>query len=174
MYALDYPSRQDIDSMRIFKIRLTSGAKTFCSSFYILTATRMIVTVSDHPIIDQKMTQLRDQTTSSPDFRRLIKEITFYLGYEATRTLKTHEKNVTTPMAAKAKGKVISDTICIIPILRAGLTMSESLMDLLPEAAVHHIGMYRVPGSSMPVQYYNRLPREHDTDVAFITDPSHR
>ncbi len=130
-----------------------------------------MITIGDHPIISQKMTQLRDETTRSPDFRRLIKEITFYLGYEATRTLKTKGKDVTTPMSASAKGKVVSDNICIIPILRAGLTMSESLMDLLPEAAVHHIGMYRVPGSSMPVQYYNRLPRDHDTDVAFITDP---
>ena len=117
------------------------------------------------------MTQLRDQTTKSPDFRRLIKEITFYLGYEATRGLKTNGRDVTTPLDAKAKGKVIADHICIIPILRAGLTMSESLMDLLPEAAVHHIGMYRVPGSTMPVQYYNRLPQKHDTDVVFITDP---
>lgn len=131
----------------------------------------MPVHVIDHPLIDDKMTLLRDRTTKSIDFRRLMKEITFYLGYEASRSLKTERKDVTTPMSEISKGSFISDNICIIPILRAGLMMGESMMEMLPDAAVHHIGMYRLPGSPLPIQYYNRLPREHNTDVAFITDP---
>lgn len=131
----------------------------------------MTLHVADHPIIAQKMTLLRDMNTKSVDFRRLVKEITFYLGYEASRSLKLRDRDVTTPLGMTYNGATISDNVCIIPILRAGLSMSEGMMELLPRAAVHHIGMYRTAGSLLPVQYYNRLPRHHNTDVAIICDP---
>ena len=131
----------------------------------------MALTITNHPIINQKMTLLRDRNTVSVDFRRLVKEITFYLGYEACKNLNTKKRDVTTPMGVTYHGSTISDNVCIIPILRAGLSMSESMMELLPRAAVHHIGMYRATGCDMPVQYYNRLPADHDTDVAIICDP---
>lgn len=131
----------------------------------------MSLHVADHPLIAQKMTLLRDADTKSIDFRRLVKEITFYLGYEASRSLQLSKSDVTTPMGMTYNGSIVTDNVCIIPILRAGLSMSEGMMELLPEAAVHHIGMYRTAGSLLPVQYYNRLPRDHNTDVAIICDP---
>ncbi len=131
----------------------------------------MVLHVADHPIIAQKMTLLRDRDTTSVDFRRLVKEITFYLGYEASRALKLKDRDVTTPLGMTYNGATVSDNVCIVPILRAGLSMAEGMMELLPRAAVHHIGMYRTAGSLLPVQYYNRLPRNHNTDVAIICDP---
>ena len=113
----------------------------------------MSLHVADHPLIAQKMTLLRDADTKSIDFRRLVKEITFYLGYEASRSLQLSKSDVTTPMGMTYNGSIVTDNVCIIPILRAGLSMSEGMMELLPEAAVHHIGMYRTAGSLLPVQY---------------------
>jgi len=124
-----------------------------------------------HPVLQSKMTALRDRTTKPVDFRRLIKEVTYVVGIEATRNMKTTAVNVTTPLGVDHHGKEISEKHCIIPILRAGLAMGDGMMDLLPDAAVHHIGMYRAKGSLLPIQYYNRLPREADCDVAYITDP---
>eukprot|EP00595_Chromulina_sp_UTEXLB2642_P003703 CAMPEP_0196763962 /NCGR_PEP_ID=MMETSP1095-20130614/5122_1 /TAXON_ID=96789 ORGANISM="Chromulina nebulosa, Strain UTEXLB2642" /NCGR_SAMPLE_ID=MMETSP1095 /ASSEMBLY_ACC=CAM_ASM_000446 /LENGTH=167 /DNA_ID=CAMNT_0042118345 /DNA_START=103 /DNA_END=602 /DNA_ORIENTATION=+ len=78
---------------------------------------------------------------------------------------------VTTPMNAVFEGVKIADKVTIVPILRAGLGMSDGLLDLMPRAAVHHIGMYRAKESFLPVEYYNRLPRNEACDVAFICDP---
>ena len=86
----------------------------------------------------------------------ILPEITFYLGYEATRGLKTVPLPVETPMGIKHEGLELAHTQCIIPILRAGLAMGDGMMELLPDAAVHHIGMYRSKGSLLPIQYYNR------------------
>eukprot|EP00606_Chrysophyceae_sp_TOSAG23-5_P000183 GSChrysophyteH2.ASY1.ANO1.1655.1 assembled CDS len=124
-----------------------------------------------HPVLSSKMTQLRDKSTKPVEFRRLLKEITYVVGIEATRTMKTHETDVTTPMGVEHHGKELSEQHCIIPILRAGLAMGDGMMELLPDAAVHHIGMYRAKGSLLPIQYYNRLPRDTPCDVAYISDP---
>lgn len=131
----------------------------------------MPVSVAAHPIVSAKMSALRDRNTKPVDFRRLLKEITFYVGFEATRDLKTATTAVTTPMGVEHSGVTLADNVCIIPILRAGLAMGDGMMELLPDAAVHHIGMYRAKGSLLPIQYYNRLPRDDGCDVAFITDP---
>lgn len=125
---------------------------------------------SDHPLIMHKMTILRDVTTSTKDFRSVLKEITFYLGYEATKGLKLQSKNIQTPLMEYG-GSKLAENISIIPILRAGLGMSESMSELIPSAAVHHIGMYRCKSSMLPIQYYNRLPRDKISDVCFIMDP---
>eukprot|EP00341_Mesodinium_pulex_P007402 CAMPEP_0116942070 /NCGR_PEP_ID=MMETSP0467-20121206/34375_1 /TAXON_ID=283647 /ORGANISM="Mesodinium pulex, Strain SPMC105" /LENGTH=215 /DNA_ID=CAMNT_0004624995 /DNA_START=47 /DNA_END=694 /DNA_ORIENTATION=- len=117
------------------------------------------------------MTVLRDANTHPSDFRRVLKEITFYLGYEATRDLKVSNHVITTPMDMPFTGCKVSEKIAIIPILRAGLTMSESMLELMPKAAVHHIGMYRSKSHGIPIQYYNRLPRDQACDVAYIVDP---
>ncbi len=98
--------------------------------------------VATHPLISHKMTVLRDSNTHSRDFRRVLKEITFYLGYEATRNLNTDSADVTTPMGVVHNGHKINESISIIPILRAGLGMSDGMMELMPYAAVHHIGTY--------------------------------
>lgn len=95
--------------------------------------------VATHPLIAHKLTILRDVNTSSQDFRRVLKEITFYLGYEATRTLKVASVEISTPVATTEGCKLV-ETLSIIPILRAGTGMSDAMLDLIPKAAVHHIG----------------------------------
>lgn len=127
--------------------------------------------MTSHPLVAHKMTKLRDAKTSASEFRRLLKEITFYLGYEATRELTTRVDKIHTPMNVEFDGAKLSDRIAIIPILRAGLTMADGMLELLPNAAVHHIGMYRSKDSLLPIQYYNRLPKNESCDVAYIVDP---
>lgn len=129
------------------------------------------VHVSSHPLIAHKLTLLRNQQTKCDEFRRILREITFYLGYEATRNITTEKKVVTTPLNVEYEGCRIAEKIAVIPILRAGLTMADGMLDLVPQAAVHHIGMFRSKISHLPVQYYNRLPRDEACDVAFVVDP---
>ena len=94
----------------------------------------------------------------------------FSRRYEATAGLNTKTVDLQTPIAA-AEGRRIDERVAIIPILRAGLGMCEAMLELMPNAAVYHIGMYRLPGTKMPVQYYNRLPKDKPVDVAFVLDP---
>jgi uracil phosphoribosyltransferase len=90
--------------------------------------------------------------------------------YEATSNLKTRSVQVETSKGT-AQGSRIDERVAIIPILRAGLGMCDAMLELLPNAAVYHIGMYRLPGTKMPVQYYNRLPKDKPCDVAYVLDP---
>jgi uracil phosphoribosyltransferase len=131
----------------------------------------MVVVASDHPVIKHKMTYLRDKKTRPADFRRLLREISFYLGYEASRDLSTKSKTVTTPINEEYAGEKLAEKVGIIPILRAGLQMSDALVELFPDSSVHHIGMYRTKESPMPIQYYNRLPSGQRCDLAIICDP---
>jgi uracil phosphoribosyltransferase len=91
--------------------------------------------------------------------------------YEATASLDTQAKAVKSPLAAVEGAAKLSESVAIIPVLRAGLGMENAMLELLPNAAVHHIGMYRLKGSTLPVQYYNRLPKDDASDVAFVLDP---
>jgi uracil phosphoribosyltransferase len=129
------------------------------------------VHVSTHPLIAHKLTLLRNKETKCDEFRRILREITFYLGYEATRNLTTEKKVVTTPMNVSFDGSRVSEKIAVIPILRAGIVMADGMLDLVPHAAVHHIGMFRSKISHLPVQYYNRLPHDEASDVAYVVDP---
>ena len=95
--------------------------------------------IATHPLIAHKMSILRNAETSSHDFRRVMKEITFYLGYEATRSLAVTSIEVKTPTTT-TEGSVLTESISIIPILRAGTGMCDAMLDLLPTAAIHHIG----------------------------------
>jgi len=135
------------------------------------------VHISSHPVIAHKITILRSSATPHGTFRAVTKELTYHLGYEATSSLSTKPISISVPMPSKDKvekhmdwqGDKIKEHVSLIPILRSGLGMVEAMMELLPNAAVHHIGMYKVIGSN-PVQYYNRLPRECTSDVAYILD----
>lgn len=129
------------------------------------------VHVASHPVIAHKITKLRNRDTKPHEFRQLLKEISFYLGYEATKSIQSRDEVVTTPMDQEYVGSHISEKIAIIPILRAGLVMGDGVLDLVPSAVVHHIGMFRSKVSNLPVQYYNRLPRDQPCDTAFIVDP---
>jgi len=131
----------------------------------------MPVFSATHPLIAHKMTKLRDRKTTANDFRKVLREITFYLGYEATRDVALSPETITTPMNVEFAGSKVRDSIAIIPILRAGLAMADGMLELMPNAAVHHIGMYRQKDSLLPIQYYNRLPKGEACDVAYIVDP---
>ena len=137
------------------------------------------VHISRHPVIAHKITRLRSSTTPSGNFRAVLREVTYHLGYEATSTLTTKEVAISVPIPTKTGeegkhmdwvGHKLADRVALIPILRSGLGMIDAMMELLPNASVHHIGMYKVAGSK-PVQYYNRLPRKCQTDVAYVLDP---
>lgn len=126
--------------------------------------------ISSHPVLLHKLSHLRDGSLPPREFRRLLHEVTLHLGYEATAGLSTKNVHFQTPVAA-AEGERINEHVAIVPILRAGLGMCDAMLELMPNAAVHHIGMYRLPGSELPVQYYNRLPKEKPADIAFVLDP---
>jgi uracil phosphoribosyltransferase len=100
----------------------------------------MPVFVATHPLISHKLTRLRNEKTLAADFRHVLKEITFYLGYEATRDLSLSGTDINTPMHISFQGSSIAEKVAIIPILRAGLGMSDAMQDLMPRASVHHIG----------------------------------
>jgi len=121
-------------------------------------------------VLQHKLALLRNASQPPREFRRLLREITFYIGYEATKSLNVEAVGVTTPMG-EGTGKHLCDKIAIVPILRAGLGMVDAMLELLPNAAVHHIGMFRMKGSEVPVQYYNRLPNDSVADVTFVLDP---
>ena len=128
--------------------------------------------VSEHPILSHKISILRSSSTEPQSFRTVLRELTFHLGYEATSKLTTKPKTLTVPMGldhVETTGSTLAEKVALIPILRSGLGMVDSMLELVPKAAVHHIGMYR--RDMMPVQYYNRLPRKCEADVAYILDP---
>jgi len=132
------------------------------------------VYMSSHPILSHKLSLLRSSATSPAKFRSTLREITFYLGYEATlRSLTTKPVQLTVPAGKddhmECIGAQLAENVAIIPILRSGLGMVDPMLELLPNAGVHHIGMYK--RGIMPVQYYNKLPKKCDFDVAYILDP---
>jgi uracil phosphoribosyltransferase len=127
------------------------------------------VFVCEHPVIGHKLAHLRTADQPPREFRRLVHELTLLIGYEATRDLVTKDVKVTTPLT-DTTGQHLEQQCAIVPVLRAGLGMTEAMLDLLPNAAVHHIGMYRLKNSEMPVQYYNRLPKSGPSDVAYVLD----
>ena len=135
------------------------------------------VHVSKHPVLFHKIAILRSSETSPGTFRSVLRDVTYHLGYEATATLNTREIPLSVSVGKETaeqhldcKGHKLSDSIALIPILRSGLGMADGFLELVPKAAVHHIGMYRMPGCA-PVQYFNRLPRKCEADVAFVVDP---
>ena len=116
--------------------------------------------IMDHPLIQHKITLLRDKNTGSKEFRELINEIAMLMCYEATRDMPMKTVEVETPICV-AKSKVISGRkVAFVPILRAGLGMVDGLLSLVPAAKVGHIGMYRDPDTHQPVEYYCKLPSD--------------
>jgi uracil phosphoribosyltransferase len=139
------------------------------------TAYGLNVHVSRHPVLAHKLSILRSSSTPPSSFRAVLRQITFHLGYEATSALSTKAIPITVPGTnhtdhIDAIGQKISDKVALIPILRSGLGMVDPMLELVGNATVHHIGMYRTK-SLMPVQYYNRLPKKCDVDVAYVLDP---
>ena len=114
--------------------------------------------VAEHPLIQHKLTLMRDQSTTTQNFRQLLREIAMLLGYEITRDLALAPRQVTTPLA-EHEGRMISGKkLAIVPILRAGLGMADGLLELVPNARVGHIGCYRDHETKRPVEYLVKLP----------------
>ncbi len=128
------------------------------------------VHVSQHPLVLHKLTRLRSRTTEPITFRHLVRELSQFLFYEATQDLKVEPCTVQTPLAECA-GTLIAEPIGLMPILRAGLGMAEAIHDMVPDAQVWHLGLYRDHQTLKPVTYYNRLPSQPTIAVSFILDP---
>ncbi len=129
------------------------------------------VTITNHPLIQHKLTLLRDKNTGSKDFRTLVGEIAMLMCYEATRDLPLQEVEIETPVAV-AKTKVISGKkLAFVPILRAGLGMVDGVLTLVPSAKVGHIGLYRDPETLKPVNYYCKLPNDIEEREVIVLDP---
>lgn len=128
------------------------------------------VNIMNHPLIMHKITMLRDKGTGDRDFRQLIHEIALLMGYEATKDLPVIDKTVETPIA-ECTGKIIEKQVALVPILRAGLGMVDALINLIPASKVGHIGMYRDPETSKPIEYYCKLPSDVDKRQVIVLDP---
>ncbi|MEG0180411.1 MAG: uracil phosphoribosyltransferase [Terrisporobacter sp.] len=129
------------------------------------------VTVTDHPLIQHKLTLMRKQETGSKDFRQLLTEITMLMGYEVTRDLQLVNVEIETPVCV-TKSKVISGKkLGIVPILRAGLGMVDGFISLMPAAKVGHLGLYRDPETLKPVEYYSKFPQDIDEREMIVVDP---
>ncbi len=124
-----------------------------------------------HPLIQHKLAILRNENTGVKEFRELISEIAGLMCYEATRNLPTEEVLVQTPVAVARCRMLAGKKLAIIPILRAGLGMVDSMLDMIPSAKVGHIGLYRDPETHKPVEYYCKLPEDVGNRVVFVVDP---
>jgi uracil phosphoribosyltransferase len=128
------------------------------------------VHISNHPLIEHKLSILRDKHTEPKKFRELIREISILLAYEATSDLGLRPLEIQTPMGA-AKCHELTETIGLVPVLRAGLGMVEGIWEMMPGAEVWHIGLFRDERTLRPVQYYNKLPVAPTVQVCLILDP---
>ena len=129
------------------------------------------VHVLDHPLIQHKLAILRNEDTGVKEFRELVSEIAGLMCYEATRNLPTEEVEVQTPVAMAKCKMLAGKKLAIIPILRAGLGMVDSMVDMIPSAKVGHIGLYRDPETHLPVEYYCKLPEDIGSRQVFVVDP---
>ena len=129
------------------------------------------VHILDHPLLQHKLSILRNKDTGVKEFREIVGEIAALMCYEATRNLPTEEREVETPIAT-AKVKMLSGKkLAIVPILRAGLGMVDTIIDLVPSAKVGHIGLFRDPETHEPVKYYCKMPPDISERQVFVVDP---
>ena len=128
------------------------------------------VYVTEHPLVQHKLTRLRHRDTPPAAFRELVYEVSQVLFYEATRDVRLRPVTVPTPLAA-CDGRELAERVGLFPVLRAGLGMAHAMLDAFPEAAVWHLGLYRDHHTLKPVTYYNKLPPNHGVDVGLVLDP---
>lgn len=130
------------------------------------------VIVFDHPLIQHKLSVLRERDTGQKEFRELVREISTLMGYEVTRDLELEDYEIDTAMGIHATGKRISGKkLAIVPILRAGLGMVDGFLGLVPNAKVGHIGLYREPETLDIVEYYTKLPTDIEERTMYLLDP---
>ena len=129
------------------------------------------VCVFDHPLIQHKLSILRDKNTSVKEFRELISEIAMLMCYEATRDLPMEEIDVQTPVAVAKCRRIAGKKLAVVPILRAGLGMVDGMVSMMPNVKVGHIGLFRDPETKEPVKYYFKMPADIAERDAIVVDP---
>jgi uracil phosphoribosyltransferase len=127
--------------------------------------------VSTHPLVQHKLSKMRDKLTSSTNFRRLLREIGLLLGYDATRDLPLVTGRIETPLAPMDALLLEGKKLVIVPILRAGLGLAEGIVDLVPLARMGHIGIYRDPGTLQAIEYYFKIPGDIGDRDVIVCDP---
>ncbi len=127
--------------------------------------------VINHPLVQHKLSIMRDKNTGSKDFRELLKEIALLMGYEVTRDLPLEDIDIETPICKTCAKRLSGPMLAVVPILRAGLGMVEGLLNLVPMARVGHIGLYRDEDTHQPVEYYCKLPADIENRFVIVTDP---
>ena len=127
--------------------------------------------IINHPMVQHKLSIMRNKETGSKDFRELLKEIALLMGYEVTRDLPLVDVEIETPICKTTARQVSGRKLAIVPILRAGLGMVEGLLELVPVARVGHIGLYRDEETHQPVEYFCKLPEDIDDRLVIVTDP---
>lgn len=129
------------------------------------------VTFFDHPLLQHKISMLRDENTGTNEFRRLVEEIAMLMGYEALRDLPTEDVEVKTPIESCLTPMITGKKLAVVPILRAGLGMVNGILALVPSAKVGHIGLYRDPDTHEPHEYYCKLPAPIEQRTIVVVDP---
>lgn len=129
------------------------------------------LTVFDHPLIQHKLSIMRDKKTSSKEFRELVSEIAELMCYEVTRDLPLEEIEIETPVAKAKTKRIAGKKLAVVPILRAGLGMVDGMLTMIPSAKVGHIGLYRDPDTLEPVKYYCKMPKDIAERYVIIVDP---
>ena len=129
------------------------------------------VYINHQPLVQHKITRLRDKTTGTNEFRSLVEEIGMLMGYEALSDLPTEEIEIETPLEVTPSPVIAGRKLAVVPILRAGLGMVSGIQALVPTAKVGHIGLYRDPETHEPVEYYCKLPSPIEERVIVVTDP---
>jgi uracil phosphoribosyltransferase len=129
------------------------------------------VTLVDHPLVKHKLALMRQKDTPTGEFRRLLREISLLMGYEVTRDLPLVEEEVETPVAKATVPKISGKKLCLVSILRAGEGFLDGMLDLLPNARVGHIGLYRDPETLEPVEYYFKMPEDLGNRLVIVVDP---
>ncbi len=127
--------------------------------------------ILDHPLIQHKITKLRDRATATRDFKALVNEIAMLMAYEATKDLPLEEVAVETPLESTVGMQVAGKKLALVPILRAGLGMVDGITQLIPNSRVGHIGLYRDHETLEPVEYYFKIPGSEEDRIFFVLDP---
>ena len=129
------------------------------------------LTVIQHPLVEHKLTLMRNRETSTAGFRRLLREISMLMAYEILRDLELEEVEIETPLTRMTARRLAGKKLCFVSVLRAGDGLLQGLLDLVPAARVGHIGCYRDHQTLQPVFYYSKLPESMDERLAIVVDP---
>ncbi|WYP26104.1 uracil phosphoribosyltransferase [Alkalihalobacillus sp. FSL W8-0930] len=129
------------------------------------------VFVFDHPLIQHKLSYIRDKETGTKEFRELVEEVAALMAFEITRDLSLEETTVETPVGPAKANRIAGKKLGVVPILRAGLGMTDGILRMIPAAKVGHVGLYRDPKTLKPVEYYVKLPKDVEERDFIVIDP---